>query len=392
MSSLVLLILVLIFGLVLSSLLLVKRFRKSIWSQILCFITSISIALIICLYFSEFKLTQNSNIKLFELVSYIAAINTFIISIFLFLSFIYVFLILINSSFLFFSLRKLHSKNWIKSLVINFLILLITLFVILLIYLLKPRAFDSIYMHNSARNLLFEHANFSSNINKILEYITSFYKLIEKRQTSIIILFSYLISIFIGYIFYKLNLKKAYFCIKNSSLNISKLPISLIYYSIYLSIIELCLKSFTAFFWRLFCLVIAFVVLVITLKIATLVLRKKTKREKETNKQIDNYCAISLYKNTILLTLTIGFLMLCNWSNEIQVFSKWYIYISFIISILLTSYIYLNKHFESSLLRYGQIDSVISITNGPTTISLGLIFSLFEGIITRYLIQIFKNK
>ena len=84
--------------------------------------------------------------------------------------------------------------------------------------------------------------------------------------------------------------------------------------------------------------------------------------------------------------------MLCNWSNEIQVFSKWYIYISFIISILLTSYIYLNKHFESSLLRYGQIDSVISITNGPTTISLGLIFSLFEGIITRYLIQIFKNK
>ncbi|MDJ1646348.1 hypothetical protein [Mycoplasma phocimorsus] len=396
MNVLFIFFLVLIFSFVISSLIVIK-FKKNLLAQGICFFSAVIISFLISFYFLEFKLIDSSSIQLFRLINYISSTNTFIISIFLFLSFIYVILAIITSTFSMFKTRAIISSKWIKILINNFIFIIISIITLLFVYLLRPRAFDSFYMHVSSNNIFIQKANFSNNILLIINYLTSFYKLIEMWQTSVFILFAYLFSILIGYVIYKLNNEKIYSRLKTTSINITQFNIIFIYFAGYLSIIEICLKSFLGFIWRTFTLIFAFIIILLFLKLIAVVFYKKfIKLNKELKlntdaKNIGIIPKITLYKNTIFIILTVGFLMLCNWENEAAIFTRWYIYLTLIISLILTSGIYLEKEIELSLVRYGNINSVINITNGPTTASFSFIFSLFDNLISKYLKQIFKT-
>ncbi|MDJ1646044.1 hypothetical protein QLQ80_03065 [Mycoplasma sp. M5725] len=396
MNVLFIFFLVLIFGFVISSLIVIK-FKKNLLAQGICFFSAVIISFLISFYFSEFKLIDSSSIQLFRLINYISSMNTFIISIFLFLSFIYVILVIITSTFSMFKTRAVISSKWIKILINNFIFIIISIITLLFVYLLRPRAFDSFYMHVSSNNIFIQKANFSNNILLIINYLTSFYKLIEMWQTSVFILFAYLFSILIGYVIYKLNNEKIYSRLKTTSINITQFNIIFIYFAGYLSIIEICLKSFLGFIWRTFTLIFAFIIILLFLKLIAVVFYKKfIKLNKELKlntdaKNIGIIPKITLYKNTIFIILTVGFLMLCNWENEAAIFTRWYIYLTLIISLILTSGIYLEKEIELSLVRYGNINSVINITNGSTTASFSFIFSLFDNLISKYLKQIFNT-
>ncbi|MDJ1647087.1 hypothetical protein [Mycoplasma phocimorsus] len=396
MNVLFIFFLVLIFGFVISSLIVIK-FKKNLLAQGICFFSAVIISFLISFYFSEFKLIDSSSIQLFRLINYISSTNTFIISIFLFLSFIYVILVIITSTFSMFKTRAVIGSKWIKILINNFIFIIISIITLLFVYLLRPRAFDSFYMHVSSNNIFIQKANFSNNILLIINYLTSFYKLIEMWQTSVFILFAYLFSILIGYVIYKLNNEKIYSRLKTTSINITQFNIIFIYFAGYLSIIEICLKSFLGFIWRTFTLIFAFIIILLFLKLIAVVFYKKfIKLNKELKlntdaKNIGIIPKITLYKNTIFIILTVGFLMLCNWENEAAIFTRWYIYLTLIISLILTSGIYLEKEIELSLVRYGNINSVINITNGSTTASFSFIFSLFDNLISKYLKQIFNT-